>query len=441
MSNIHKIIGREYWTRVKKKSFIVMTLLAPVLIVGLYAGLIGLAFYAANQEGESTNTILVNESDFIDNIPDTASSIKFTAQMDNLDSALVLLRNDEADAVLFIDSGSLFEPVKANFYTKDGSDASQERMIEKQLESLIAEKKKAALNFKDAQLDSLTVNLTLVAKTADKSGIKASNSTIKGIIGLVATFMIYFFIFMFAVQVMRGVMEEKTNRIVEVVISTVKPYELMFGKIVGIALVGLTQFMIWIVLTGILLLVGNVMFAASMIDFSSFQAGANPMGAEGANMENMGMVSELIMALGDMPWAKIIVTFFGFFIGGYLLYSSIFAAIGSSVDAETDTQQFMLPVSLPLILGIVIAQSIAFTNPHSSLAFWSSMIPFTSPIVIVVRACFDAPWWEIILSMTILYATFFLLVRIVGKIYRIGILTYGKKPTWKQLFKWIVTKS
>jgi len=441
MSNIKKIIGREYWTRVKKKSFIVMTLLAPLLIVGLYAGLIGLGFYAANQEGEITNTIVVNKSNFIDNIPDTASNIRFTQQMDNLDSALVLLRNDEADAVLFIDQGGLFEAVKVNFYTKEGSDASQERIIEKQLERIISQKKKEALNFKDAQLDSLEVKLSVVAKTVDKSGIKSSNSTIKGVIGLAATFLIYFFIFMFAVQVMRGVMEEKTNRIVEVVISTVKPFELMFGKIVGIALVGLTQFMIWIALTSILLIVGNILFAASMLDLNAIQTGAGAMPTGGVNTENMGMIAELLTALGDMPWSKIIITFIGFFIGGYLLYSSIFAAIGSSVDAETDTQQFMLPVSLPLILGIVIAQSIAFTNPHSSLAFWSSMVPFTSPIVIVVRACFDAPWWEIILSMTILYGTFFLLVRIVGKIYRISILTYGKKPSWKQLFKWIITKS
>ena len=442
MSNINKVIKREYLTRVKKKSFIIMTLLAPLLIVGFYAAMIGIGIYTATEKSDLKTAILVNESPFIKQLPDTMDELVVSKHEANFDSAIAQLRAGEADAVIYVGKQGVFEDVELGYYTEGTSEGSQKSSFKDAVRTEIGEQRAAILSLNKEKLDSLKVNVLLTSKQVEKDGMKESNETVKGIIGLVFTFLIYFFIFIFAVQVMRGVMEEKTNRIVEVVISTVKPFELMFGKIVGIACVGLTQFLIWILLTGVLLVVGNIAIAASVLDFDMMNMAMDS--TKGAPTEMMTQNPEVFAAIGtviSMPWPKIIFSFLALFIGGYLLYSSIFAAIGSAVDSETDTQQFMLPISLPLVLGIVIAQSAAFTNPHGTLAFWASMIPFTSPIVMTVRSCFDVPWWELLLSIAILYATFFVMVRFVAKIYRIGILTYGKKPSWKQLFKWVFSKN
>ncbi len=444
MSNIKKVIKREYLTRVKKKSFIIMTLLAPLLIVAFYAAMIGVGIYTATADGDTKTAIVVNNSPFIQDLPDTMGELILSKEENNFDSALSSLRKGETEVVLTIGNQSLFESIEIGYYTKGSADGSQKSDFKDAVREKIREAKAKSLGIKQEQLDSMLVSMTFTSKRVEEEGMKESNETIKGIIGLLFTFLIYFFIFLFAVQVMRGVMEEKTNRIVEVVISVVKPFDLMFGKIVGIALVGLTQVLIWMVLTSVLMVVGNLVFAAAFADFGAIsEALSSGGGVESVPSDILTKSPEMISVVGTlfaMPWSKILFTFLSLFIGGYLLYGSIFAAIGSAVDSETDTQQFMLPISLPLVLGIVVAQSAAFSNPHGDLAFWASMIPFTSPIVMTVRACFDVPWWELLLSVGILYATFFLMVRLVAKIYRIGILTYGKKPSWKQLFKWVFSK-
>lgn len=442
MSNIKKVIKREYLTRVKKKSFIIMTLLAPLLIVGFYGAMIAIGVYTATEKSDIKTAILVNESPFINQVPDTIDELVITSEEINFDTAIAKLREGQADVVLHIGNQGLFDQVALGYYSYGTSDGSQKSSFKEEVKNEIAHQRSMELSLSKEKLDSLNVNVVLTSKQVEEEGMKENNETVKGIIGLVFTFLIYFFIFLFAVQVMRGVMEEKTNRIVEVVISIVKPFDLMFGKIVGIACVGLTQFLIWIVLTTVLLFIGNLVIAASFLDFNLINVAMDS--SSNVSTDMIAQNPEMFAILGtviSMPWPKIIFSFIALFIGGYLLYSSIFAAIGSAVDSETDTQQFMLPISLPLVLGIVIAQSAAFTNPHGNLAFWASMIPFTSPIVMTVRSCFDVPWWELLLSIGILYGTFFLMVRVVAKIYRIGILTYGKKPSWKQLFKWVFSKS
>lgn len=443
MSNINKIIGREYWTRVRKKSFIVMTLLTPLLIVGFYAAMVGVGIYTATEEADLKRAVLVNQSSYIQSLPDTMGSIVLSGERDNFDSAIAELQNETADyeVVLTIGDEEVFEELTLGYYSLGSGDSKLKNAFQSAVKKVANQKRMELLGIGPEQIDSTRVTINFISKKVDEKGITDNNETIKGIVGLVFAMLIYFFIFIFAMQVMRGVMEEKTNRIVEVVISTVRPFDLMFGKIVGIALVGLTQVFIWVVLSSLLFLVGNFVFLAGTVDLSAVNANANDLAAVQGELGANSKILSALGTLGAMPWAKILVAFIGLFMGGYLFNSSIFAAIGSAVDSETDTQQFMLPVTLPLVLGIVVAQMAAFTNPHGDLAFWCSLIPLTSPIVMMVRACFDLPWWELLLSLGILYLTFFFMVRLVAKIYRIGILTYGKKPSWKQMFKWVFSKS
>ena len=232
---------------------------------------------------------------------------------------------------------------------------------------------------------------------------------------------------MYGVMIMKGVSDEKNNRIVEIIISSVKPFQLMMGKILGVALVGLTQFVAWIVLSGSLLTILGIALGGSDLTTTPTQTS-----------QAIGM--DILAQLSALNYPKIIFGFIAYFIGGYLLFASLFAAIGSAVDNDTETQQFMFPVSMPLIFGLVIAQVAVINNPNSDLAIWCSMIPFTSPVVMMVRLPFDIAWSEIIISLICLYGTFVLIVWLAAKIYRIGILSYGQKASYKQLFKWLMMR-
>jgi ABC-2 type transport system permease protein len=250
-------------------------------------------------------------------------------------------------------------------------------------------------------------------------------------LGAAFAFIIYFFIFLYGVQVMRGVMEEKTNRIVEIIISSVKPFQLMMGKILGIAMVGLTQFLIWIALSGILTGVISIFFASQMDGLSGDVEQA------GNQMQAMNPILE---AFFNLNFSFYITIFVFYFLFGYLLYSAMFAAIGSAVDSEADTQQFMLPVTLPLVISFATSFSILASDPHGSMATFMSIFPLTSPIIMMVRLPFDPPGWELAVSMLTLVFTFILFTWLAGRIYKVGILMMGKKPTYKQLFKWMLMK-
>jgi len=253
------------------------------------------------------------------------------------------------------------------------------------------------------------------------------------IIGMFSGILIYMFIFLYGVQVMRGVIEEKTSRIIEVIISSVKPFQIMMGKIVGIGLVGLTQFIFWIVLTGILIIVMSIVVGVNLSPEAVSQMNSVQLN-EAAGSE----INETLLAILNLPWLAIISSFLVYFLGGYFLYSALYAAIGAAVDSETDTQQFMIPVMLPLMLGLYVTQLSVFTNPAGSAMFWLSMIPFTSPIAMLVRiAMGNAEVWEVLLSITLLVLTFIGTTWIGARIYKTGILMYGKKVTYKDLFKWI----
>jgi ABC-2 type transport system permease protein len=283
-----------------------------------------------------------------------------------------------------------------------------------------------------------SINVNTI-KLGESGEAKKSSTEIGMVLGYIFGFVIYMFILLYGQMVMQGVMEEKQSRIVEVIISSVKPFELMMGKIIGIAMVGLTQLFIWIIL-GVAIISG----ARGMMPAAQHAGSAQEIIAQSAAQANapaeLDKMQDILSMMGSVNFPLIIGCFIFFFIGGYLLYSSLFAAVGSAVDAQEDAQQFMMPIMMPIILAILVMMS-AIKNPEGPVAFWFSMIPFTSPVVMMARIPFGVPYWQLGLSMVLLIATFVAMVWAAGKIYRTGILMYGKKASWKELGKWLTYKS
>jgi ABC-2 type transport system permease protein len=327
---------------------------------------------------------------------------------------------DSESVILYIEGEKDAYPVNYSIYSKKSVNVDLHEYIRKTITAIVENRK-----LKEYDIDNLDKILSEIRTPVDMRTIKwdknredkESNTHIIMLISYILSFILYMFIFMFGSMVMRGVIEEKSSRIIEIMISSVKPFQLMAGKIIGVALVAILQFFIWIVLTGAFLSV-----------FQSFSPGVGD-----------GMLSGVINSLASINIVEILVCFILFFIGGYLFYASMFAAVGSAVESEADSQQLMMPITIPLILAMIIMMQ-TFRYPDSSLSVWASMIPFTSPIIMVARIPFGVPLWQIILSLTILYATFALMAFITAKIYRVGILMYGKKPSFKEIVKWLKYK-
>ncbi len=436
---LHKIFlvtQREFITRVRKKSFIVMTLAAPLLIVLFY----GLIFYfAINKDiGASKKKIYVSDQsgNYIGKIKNS-ETLEFTFGYVTQEKEQQFLTDEDYYALLVIPNTSPDSLKKVSLYTKDQAGLSTVLYIEKQLEN---EVKNTLLKNNGIDASTLkTINQTSInintIKVTEK-GLENGNVGASTVLGYIGAIMIYMFIFMYGVQIMRGVIEEKSNRIVEVIISSIKPFELMMGKITGIALVGITQFTIWIVLVSVF---GSGVSGAIMSNMG-IGADAQQAMAQGGQANANGEISEVMEALINFNFVYFIGMFLFYFIGGYLFYGALFAAIGSAVDNETDTQQFMLPITMPLIFALVIAQSAITSDPNGTLAFWLSVIPFTSPVVMMVRLPFDVPTWQVIVSMISLVIGFIFTTWMAGRIYRIGILMYGKKPSYKLIAKWLFSK-
>jgi ABC-2 type transport system permease protein len=427
MKNILLILKHEYITRVSKKSFIIMTLLGPVLIGLFYGSIFMISFYQLN-DSKSMKVAIHDPYGSLSKRMDKSSSYEFSftddiagtkqdIQDEKMD-VLLDIRNSKGDSISLMAKNSLSITDKQDLKELVSNQYFNNRLDEKGLSKAI--------------IDSLRQDIRLTDQTLSGT---SSGTEIKSGIGYIGAFIIYIFIFMYGVMIMRGVTEEKNNRIVEIIISAVKPFELMMGKILGVALVGLTQFIAWIVLSGLLVTVLSVVLGADQMDPNALHEAQNQMKNTADNP-----FSDILLQLQSLNFVKIMSGFVIFFFGGFLLYSSLFAAIGSAVDSDTETQQFMFPVSMPLIFGLIIAQIAVFKDPNSSLAVWCSMIPFTSPVVMMVRLPFDVSWFQIISSALILFTTFILTVWVAGKIYRIGILSYGKKASYKQLFRWLVAK-
>ena len=414
MHKIWLIIKREYLVRVRKKSFIIMTILGPILM----AALLIVPTYLAEENKE--NRIIALNEDANYNLEDS-EFIHFTTIPT---SEAELLKTDFSEspfyALLYIEGENF------TLYSNQQISLSVSKSIERQLEQLIEHEKLKLLGIDLQILEDASTEINITTKIISEDG-NTSNSQAEASmgIGFLSGILIYMFIFMYGTMVMRGVIEEKTSRIVEVIISSVKPFQLMMGKILGVALVGLTQFVLWILLTIIISTVAELAF----LD-------ANVMATEMNSSDQSLILAQVAEFTGGINLLQIFLAFIFYFLAGYLMYSALFAAVGSAVDAEADTQQFVLPITIPLILSFVLITPI-MENPDGTLAFWMSMIPFTSPVIMMVRLPFGVANWELALSIGILISSFIATTWLAGRIYRTGILMYGKKATYKEIWKWL----
>jgi ABC-2 type transport system permease protein len=451
MNKISVIIKREYVTRVRKKSFIIMTILAPLLMAAI---VILPTVLMMNQKGDHKKIAVIEEK-----------SDLFKGVIKNTDDAeFIYLPNTSFDqlkdsiykkvyyGVLYISPEVVTTPNAIQLISEKQPPIGLLEHIERSLEKEIEKQKLVAYNIGnlDEIMKNINTEVSVQTKKIDETGIVKETSTgIAMALAYIFGLLMYMLVFIFGSQVMRGVIEEKTSRVVEVIISSVKPVQLMLGKIIGIALVGLTQFLIWVVLTAAIATAaksmlldksGNKTEIAQSIPQNIMSGNQAFPAASSATAKEMSPelkeFSRMFDSALNQPWLLIIFCFIFYFVTGYLLYASVFAAIGSAVDNETETQQFMLPVTIPIIIGLMVAMG-TMQNPESPLAFWCSLIPLTSPIVMMARIPFGVPYWQIGVSMVIMVITFLGFVWMAAKIYRTGILMYGKKTSWKEMWKWL----
>lgn len=423
-----------------------MTFLTPLLIAGIYA-LIGYFTYKGIKDTYDKVAVVSNNKILNEKLV-SDKNIKYEYVTQSLEEMKKSLTKSDYDYVLYLPNFTLQTPDSIQLYGAKQAGLSLNRRISGDIEELIRNQKLKESGISQSDLDQLKTSVDIsnkkIAETGQEQDSSAGASTI---IAFIAGILMFMFIMLYGIQVMRGVIEEKTSRIIEVMISSVKPFQLMMGKIIGIAMVGLTQFILWIVLTLTISTVA-VSFFANKEDFKKSvelaQAGQGAsqlsQGTPAATMQQ-GPIADIQKSLAGLDIGKIVTVFIFFFLGGYLFYSALYAAIGSAVDSETETQQFMMPVMMPLLLGYALSLSVVTNDPYGSVAFWLSMIPFTSPIAMVVRLPYGVPNWELALSMVILIVGFIGTVWMAGRIYRVGILMYGKKTTFKEMFKWFTYKA
>ncbi|MCF8258133.1 MAG: ABC transporter permease [Flavobacteriales bacterium] len=445
MRKISLIIQREYLTRVRQKSFIVMTIIGPLLMAALFVVPVWLAL----QQSEDVTVLVVDDSFLFTERLENTETITFLYADNGLEGAKAQMATETGpDAVLYIHKNILSSTKGIQFIYESQPSIHVIRHIETTLSNDIEKFKLAKYGIEQSAIDAARTDVRLVTKKMDELGKESSaNTEVSMMVGLFSGILIYMFIFLYGVQVMRGVIEEKTTRIIEVIISSVKPFELMMGKIIGIALVGLTQFMLWMVLTFVLVSGARAVIESQFTkedmggkSIEEVMAGnstvAPGQGGEEAAQFNEAAMDDLMKNFDTINFGVIIGSFLFYFLGGYLLYSALFAAVGSAVDNEADSQQFMLPITIPIIFSFVMAQYV-ISNPEGPLSFWLSIIPFTSPIIMMVRIPFGVPYWELALSMVMLVIGFVATTWLAGRIYRTGILMYGKKINYRELWKWL----
>jgi len=453
MNKTFLIIRREYLTRVKKKSFIVMTILGPLLM----AAMVIVPIYIATISNEMKTISVIDETElFLEKFKES-DNIKFHYLVSDIASAKENFTKTGDYALLYIPKTGPSVPTNAILYSKNQVNVNVKSYIKNVMSKRIEELKLDA-KLKDLQLgqnQTLTTDdiLRSIKANIDISTIKIgeggkeekSYPEVSMVLGLFSGILIYFFIFMFGSQVMRGVIEEKTSRIIEVIISSVKPFELMMGKIVGVAMVGLTQFLLWVILTTTLVTVITASFSSKLTNktpteqiISSQLPSADQDKSASLNSvraKDEG-VNEVFDAINSIDFPVMIGSFLFYFLFGYLLYAALFAAVGSAVDSEADTQQFMLPITIPLIFAIIMAQYV-MQEPQGPMAFWLSIFPLTAPVIMMIRIPFGVPYLDLVLSMGLLLLGFLGTTWLAAKIYRTGILMYGKKVSYKELWKWL----
>ncbi|MCO7186224.1 ABC transporter permease [Tenacibaculum sp. XPcli2-G] len=436
MKRLRLIIEREFIAKVRNKSFIVMTFLSPLLMIGMGA----LVFFLMKKNDEKVKKIVyVDESGmFSKDIFKDSKTVKyedFTAL--GIENSKKKVEEGDYYGALYIPKQDSLEMLAKSieFFSKDSPSMSIMERLEDKIDKELRHKKLTSFGIDIAHIEESKISSEI--KMLNFSGEKSSK-LINGLkigVGAIAGYLLMMFVMIYGTSVMRSVIEEKTSRIIEVIVSSVKPFQLMLGKIIGNASAGLLQFFIWGILFLVFSLVASSFFGFDMMEMQSAKVSPEQMEAIQQTAANKGEM--IVQEIFRLPLVKMFFLFIFYFLGGYMLYSSLFAAVGAAVDNETDTQQFMMPIMLPLILAVYVGFATVINDPHGPVSVIFSYIPFTSPIVMLMRIPFGVAWWEIAISMLLLILTFMVIVWIAAKIYRVGILMYGKKPTYKDLWKWI----
>ncbi len=431
MNKVLLIIKREYFSRVKKKSFLLLTFLVPLFFIGMYV----LIFYLTKKSFEDSHATvyIIDQEHHTGELLKSNKNITFIASSVSLEEQRKGLDADKDNTGILVIPKDFYQSSRIEYLTVGKSGIATQSEIESQLKQIVRnyEYKKAGINIQ--ALDSINPQIHLIAKELTQTGNdKASHTEVAMGIAMALSILIYISLFLYGAQVMRGIIEEKSNRIVEVIISSVKPFQLMLGKIIGIGMVGLTQFILWLLLT-----VSLTAIATSTImtkeDLSS-AVGNQPNVQQTSALSQSGF--DLQDAMQSINFTELIICFFIFFIGGYLLYSALFAAAGSAVESETEASQFTMPITMPLLLTYILSFGVLVNDPNGPVATWLSFIPLTSPIAMLVRIPFGVPLWHIIVSALLLIGGFLFTTWVAARIYRVGILMYGKKASFKEMIKW-----
>ena len=432
MNHLPLIIKREYLAKVKNKSFILMTFLSPLIVVAL----LSLVAYLTSVNNEKVRTITVlDESGFLNETLVSTDQMIYEYLSDiSLEEAKKVSIENNSYGLLQLPAFALDEvSSQIRFYSEESPSLSLISNLESKIEKRIGELKLKKLGVDLSKIKAAKTNIDMNQENFEGVKTSKTGSFLKLMFGGAAGYLLFMFIIIYGNLIMRSVIEEKTSRIIEVIISSVKPIQLMLGKIFGTSLAGITQFAIWIILIGVLSVAASFFFGVDLSATPQQEMMAGAISDASTNSELQALISEF----HSLPLLNLVIAFILFFTGGYLLYSSLYAAIGAAVDNETDTQQFLMPVVMLLVVGFYVGFFTALEDPHGTISTVFSYIPFTSPIVMLIRIPFGVPIWEQALSFSILIITFMLTVWTAAKIYRVGILMYGKKPTYKELIKWL----
>jgi ABC-2 type transport system permease protein len=432
MGKILLVIQREYLARVKKKSFLIATILTPLI----FPAIMGVFVWIAMQEKDSQSLRIIEVIDETDLFfMESSEQYAFTSSGEDAEEAKRMVQDGERYGFLHIPKIDLKNPQGIQYYGVENPSLTLMSYLEGALKRKIEDQKLYAQGIDPKVLKEIRTDVTIQSITLGAQGEeKINNANVNYAIGFLSGILIYIFIFVYGNQIMQGVIEEKSTRIVEILVSSLKPFQLMMGKIVGIGAVGLTQFLIWVVLIGTLSSVVMGVLGMQMPQQQAMEL-ANPEFAQAT--PDSSELADILAVISGIDFVALVASFIIYFLGGYLLYGALFAGIGSAVDAPSDAQQFMFPITIPLLVAYMGLFVFVLQDPNSTTSFWLSIIPLTSPIAMMGRISYGVPFWELALSMGLLAIGFLCTTWLAGKIYRIGILMHGTKPTYKILWKWI----
>lgn len=435
MNHLPLIIKREYLTKVRNKSFIVMTILSPIIMIVL----ISVVAYLSELNNDKVRTItILDASGLVQDVFESTYNTKYNfLENMSLNDAKKLVKETNSTGLLYVDKFTTIDEVANHikFYSEESPSLSLISDLESKLENKLTNLKLQKQGLDIETIKAINISINIAQESFDGEETSKIDSFAKLAFGIAAGYLLFMFIIIYGNMIMRSVIEEKTSRIIEIIISSVKPIQLMLGKIIGTSLAGITQFVIWLVFGGLLMTVVSLVLGVNFSNSAMPQQEIIQMASNGSDFNFY--FESFRLALINLPLINLIVAFILFFIGGYLLYSSFYAAIGAAVDNETDTQQFMLPIIMPLMLAVYIGIFTVIEDPHGTVSVVFSFIPLTSPVVMLMRIPFGVPLWQQFLSLALLIGTFILTVWFAAKIYRVGILMYGKKPSYRELIKWI----